>query len=56
MKLLISEQFGGTECSEVDKAFVHFVLKLPVATLPLFILVRYQVDLMAGKKNCKSMH
>ena len=54
MKLLISEQFGGTECSEVVKAFFHFVLKLPVATLPLFILVRYQVDLMAVKKNCKS--
>ena len=58
MKLLFSEQFGGPECSEVvnfiKKFLSHFVLNLPVATLPLFVLVRYQVDLMAVKKNCKS--
>ena len=34
--------------------FSHIVLNLAVATLLLFILVRYQVDLMAGKKNRKS--
>ena len=34
--------------------FSHIVLNLAVATLLLFISVRYQVDLMAGKKNRKS--
>ena len=34
--------------------FSHIVLNLAVATLLLFISVRYQVDLMAAKKNRKS--
>ena len=45
-------------CNEVvnfiEMFLSPFVLNLPVATLPLFYLVRYQVDLMAVKKNRKS--